>query len=243
MAKSTKIKIALQGVRKIYLSVDLDFWERDCCSSPTTELGVERACYNFLVAMRDSGKMVAMVDEHHRLLPSINRSRRGIIVNVDQHSDIAENDEDYCFQDGAFVPISEYPRGANEIKAARPQLNCGTWANHVKRRDHFIWVCPTRHHVGCHDLVSPFENPKVAAWKKATCCKVANPSLELIDLATHIGLSMSYEYVGGDSLLPFIVKKVFGRRPRRSRDGMKYWEPELAECRLRHRRKREIYSI
>jgi hypothetical protein len=60
---------------------------------------------------------------HHRILPFVNRHPSKYLVNIDYHSDICEDDGEYL-----------------------PELNCGTWVNHVKWRHQatFIWVCPNK---------------------------------------------------------------------------------------------------
>jgi len=172
------------------------------------------------MAVKKSRKRVIFVDEHHRLLPAINRSRCNTVVNIDQHSDIVESEK--------YDP---------------PDLNCGTWANYVHRRGHFIWFSPPRYYATCHTGKSPFEYPEVAGWEKVSWYKVKQPPIGLINSASHIGLSMSYEYISATSLLPFVVKKVFNRRPRRSQAAMTYWHLEEAKEELSRKRNQEIFQI
>jgi hypothetical protein len=63
---------------------------------------------------------IKVVPHHQQLLPHINKYQCPVLFNVDYHSDIGDNPKPY--------------------KA--PELNCGTWANHVKIQsmELFVWM-------------------------------------------------------------------------------------------------------
>jgi hypothetical protein len=120
---------------------------------------------------------MVLCKRHHWLVPDINKHfpEDGIVYNVDFHSDITGED------------------GAN------PRLNCGNWADFIKRRKegHFIWVYPNvqkcyRESWGlCGTDRQPFEK-SYSEWKRISRRQGTN----YIRLANveRVGIAISPDY-------------------------------------------------
>lgn len=95
-----------------FLSIDLDYWR-----------SVSPSMISFLRKTLKLDVPKILVKHHHQLLPFINRNPAEVLVNIDYHSDLSEDDF-----------------------GNPPELNCGTWVNHVRWREDssFIWVCPSK---------------------------------------------------------------------------------------------------
>jgi hypothetical protein len=95
------------------LSIDLDYWKT-----------VTPTMMDFLRQSLKLDVPKVLTKYHHRILPFVNRHKANVLINVDYHADLCEDD----------------PR--NRL----PELNCGTWVNHVKWRHNgtFVWVCPSK---------------------------------------------------------------------------------------------------
>jgi hypothetical protein len=158
---------------------------------------------NFLRQVKESNIPVHIVDSHEELLPFINKGKYDTIFNIDYHSDIANNDKD-----GNLC-----------------ELNCGTWANHVRHRNRFVWIHPADLKLSnalCHEpqtnKYSPFIHPDIAKYKEVNRLAVRQiPSWVFNDVAS-IGIAMSYiwlrDYLKED--MKSIVKKIFNRVPKRN---------------------------
>jgi hypothetical protein len=107
-----------------YLSVDLDFWQAS--RSPVDEEFVDKLAGCFT----NNERCVAAFD-HHSVLPHASRywDTCNVLVNQDWHSDLAG----YSFN------------GLKSRYVKKPELNCGTWCDHVWWRDMnlFVWGYPT----------------------------------------------------------------------------------------------------
>lgn len=121
---------------KTYLSVDLDFWNY---------YGKNQFNKSFFYKILTSDIPKLLVDEHHKLLPHINNFNFDEVINLDYHSDMADN-----------LHIFDDNHRAKKLFATPPRLNCGVWGNHVKNRKNstFIWKHPHKDKVlwrgGCH---------------------------------------------------------------------------------------------
>jgi len=95
------------------LSIDLDYWNR-----VTTE-SVE-----FLKKVVSLDVPIALTKHHHQVLPFVNKHKTKVLMNIDYHSDLCEDDE------GGGLPA----------------LDCGSWVNHVRWRKsgEYVWVCPNK---------------------------------------------------------------------------------------------------
>jgi hypothetical protein len=89
-----------------YLSIDIDFWN---------DLDAAEKALSRLLIRRGSIPTRAVMN-HQQLLQSINRSGADLLVNVDEHSDLADTD----------ITIFE----------------CGTWVSYVKWRTQgsYLWI-------------------------------------------------------------------------------------------------------
>lgn len=160
----------------IYLSIDLDFWQ------------LNNFPYSFMEKILSMDVPIHAVDEHHHLLHHIHRFKCPIIINIDYHADICDNDKDY----------------------ATPILNCGTWANHVKYRNKqkYIWIYRRKDCVRgrcnrdsggyCNQYPkrNPFFVPKpepICGWKKVSKRK-SLPTANELSRVKAIGLAMSWEW-------------------------------------------------
>jgi len=96
-------------MKDTFLSIDLDFW-----SNVTPKM------LEFIKEVNRLKVPKLIANEHHHILPFVNKHPSKVLMNIDYHSDLAEDN------------LSD--------------VNCGTWANHVKWRlkSHYIWVCPNR---------------------------------------------------------------------------------------------------
>jgi hypothetical protein len=99
------------------LSIDLDYWR----TVTPTMLSFLRKCLALNVPK-------VLTKFHHQLLPFVNKHRASILINIDYHADFCEDDRN------------------KHNRIILPELNCGTWVNHVKWRKQgtFIWVCPNK---------------------------------------------------------------------------------------------------
>lgn len=121
----------MSSKRDTYLSIDLDYWRWDDADSKQVR--------RFFRRVWALGLKVTVAIHHHHLLSSINRASRHLqqVINIDYHSDIAEED--------------------NKL-----DLNEGTWANFVDHRERmtFDWRYPEE---GCLDCSTgychAFNNP------------------------------------------------------------------------------------
>jgi hypothetical protein len=121
---------------KTYLSIDLDFWNG---------LGW-RSIEGFFKHVFDLRLPIFVAPFHDQLLPHINQHPCNTLINVDYHSDIADDDGSLICEEG-------------------------TWANFVewKHDGTFIWrysdsICPTPNEGYCHDRINPFKHPCVSGW-------------------------------------------------------------------------------
>ena len=175
---------------KKFLSIDLDFWN----------LYGTNGLLEFLVKVKNSNKPIKLADSHEELLSFINKDKYDSIINVDYHSDIANND-------------------GNKVC----ELNCGTWANHLKYRNSFLWVHPFRVDFEdslCHspqtDKFSPFVHPDIAGYSNVTKLGVRRIPSWIFNDVTSIGIAISYEWLSShmkDRILS-IARKVFDKIPK-----------------------------
>jgi len=103
--------------RDTVLSIDLDYWK----TITPNMVSFLRKCLAL-----DVPKVLTKF--HHQLLPFVNKHRASILINIDYHADLCEDDRN------------------KHNRIILPELNCGTWVNHVKWREQgtFIWVCPNK---------------------------------------------------------------------------------------------------
>jgi len=194
----------LAPTTRLYLSVDLDFWNERSLAE----------CRKVLDYIKFRHKKIEIVDEHQDLLPDINRHEPDTVINLDYHSDISNNEavEWSCNQ--------EWDDKDQDYKAP---LNCGTWANWVREasRQHFLWLYPSGVKMSnalCHEpkepKYNPFRRPSVAGWERVTKKAVSKFPYYLIDNAIGVGLSLSKEWLnfGKDESLLGIVKDLFGEK-------------------------------
>lgn len=137
----------------IYLSLDIDFW----MDAPKFYDNWQRECDYIMSRIVLSGITPYIVQKHHKLLPHINANPCDLLINIDYHSDLADD----CLDTN---------------RRLLPPLNEGTWGNRVKWRKTgvFHWLCPSIHdcyyqRLGwCTNFMDPFKIRRATTWKK-TC--------------------------------------------------------------------------
>jgi hypothetical protein len=128
---------------KTYLSIDLDYWRRDFDREPWH-------AKRFFKRVWLLGLPIRVALHHHHLIRDINRIKDlDKVVNVDYHSDIVEEHEDY----------------------PHLELTEGTWANYVEHRRNMIfeWRYPSEECLDCgtgycHTYRNPFEEDCTPWW-------------------------------------------------------------------------------
>jgi hypothetical protein len=130
---------------KVYLSIDLDFWN----SRDFPEEYFER--------LVESDLPIIVVGQHHRLVPHIRQFDFDALANLDYHSDLADRDS-----------------GSRGQFSRQVRLACGTWVNHVNGKNRrYIWSYPRQACIQgsgtCHCDHNPFNHPhpeKVCGWSQ-----------------------------------------------------------------------------
>jgi hypothetical protein len=92
---------------KTFVSVDVDFWDKP-----------EPCRKQLHLLMKNLGKKIPVMAcmNHQQMLPAVNVSGANRLINIDEHSDLAES--------------------------SVSKLNCGTWISYVRwRKDgEYIWI-------------------------------------------------------------------------------------------------------
>jgi hypothetical protein len=178
----------------MYLSIDIDFWNK---------IGTADLMF-VLQEVKESKKLVQVCDNHKHLLKSVGSSGCDEIVNVDTHSDIMTADDVVA------------------CEARGHKVNCGNWLNHVKwqQRGTIKWVSPKDHWSRCDGRmaggVSPFKKPESIGWTDISQEEVKAFPLDLIEKATVIGISVSYYYLNHHlkkGIVQAIFKEYLGKVP------------------------------
>jgi hypothetical protein len=198
-----------------YLSIDMDFFNG---LKPNKVFDVLDQLFWYVVYMtpltlwNTKGPVIA-VQNHQQLLQHANERPSGVLINVDQHSDMQES-----------KTISE--------------LHCGNWVNFVKWRKNadYLWVRSREicwgNCNGCSNLVRWNSDHQ---WREA---KTVRRSSNILDpliknyVLTGVGLCLSPDYVFSDLEPVFykIVKKyqIPYKRGRRNEDfGRKTTLPKV----------------
>lgn len=188
---------------KKYLSIDLDFWNY-------RSLNECREVFIFLKGIAEKrGLPLKIVDEHHRLISHINAAGSSTIINIDYHSDICNE------------------KGHGDITRldGRPNVNCGTWANHIKQslKNEYIWMYPKgirMKDAECHwphtSAHSPFLDCARAKWQSVTKEAIPNHRFpfDMCYGLSAIGIAISYEYLSnrnGKEMVK-VLMDVFGKK-------------------------------
>ena len=191
---------------EMYLSIDLDYWNHQ---------GGIKSLKRVISAVKDSGKLRQICDNHKYLLKSIKASGQDHIINIDTHSDIVD------------LSSLEYWKKEWDGKKSRG-LNCGTWANFIPRklRNVYEWYYPDGFGLRCDwkkdEKDSIFNFPYLIGFNFMNMKKQSRFPMHLIDDASDIGISISYYYL--DELLSVekvqsVLKHIFGRKiPQREFD-------------------------
>ena len=135
--------VTARRARDTLLSIDLDYWNT-----------VTPTAVTFLKKVMSLKVPKVLTKHHQQVLPFVNRHKTKVLVNMDYHSDLCEDD-----------------------KGGPPELDCGSWVNHVKwrREGTYIWVCPNK--TNCYEYgggrcdserdasTDPFKN-RNSGWKR-----------------------------------------------------------------------------
>jgi len=161
--------------RDTYLSLDLDYWRK-----AKNAKGVESFFYNLFQLKRE----FFLVKSHDQLLGDINSSQCSSLINVDFHSDVAEDNVD-------GKPL---------------RLNEGTWVNFVtwKTTGSFLWLHPPKMVLRrgyCHAFRNPFHATTVSGWKGIK--KEGGVDQIPWDRIRAVGISISPAWL--DELMPYEI--------------------------------------
>lgn len=154
-----------------YLSIDLDYWNN-----------VTPTMIRFLKQVMKLEVPVLLCKSHEQMLRNVNSSGAKVLVNVDYHADLCEDD-----------PNNKPPK-----------IECGTWVNAVKWRKSgcFVWVCPNKSKCyasgegRCDSSRDPETDPfknKNNGWKKTK----VRTGLKNVNLSRvkAVGIAVSPDYL------------------------------------------------
>lgn len=182
---------------KTYLSVDVDFW-----FEPT------RAREQLMLLMQRIGKIpVIAVMNHQQMLREVNASNARRLINVDEHSDLAERDV--------------------------TTFQCGTWASYVnwRHQGEYVWIRPDVSYQGsCNGDDRAIWNFGTD-WKHSVSRHISRKNLKLttyLQDCVGVGICMSPAYAPTD------VIEVF--REIVDRYGIPYRKGRLNEMQARRMR-------
>jgi hypothetical protein len=188
-----------------FLSVDIDYYNHVKCGEVRLKEYLD-LCFQ---ASEQQSVPIVAIDNHHQILPIVNKSKARTLVNIDTHSDLGDRHTE--------------------------QLNCGTWVSYVKWRQngHYYWVHKGDVHLGecsCHDPIFTKKRHKISLteWRKLRriCDTPPNPlALNLTEIVVCRSPSYSKK-----ELLPVFdtwVRGVAYIRGQKSDDEFsKRWRPE-----------------
>lgn len=122
------MKAARTKSRPPFLSIDLDYWvEQEFeLAKPFLE--------NALAAARASKVKISAIISHELILEHCKEAKTDRFINIDYHSD--------------FVYFNDWEDTlAKRRTDGECELNCGTWAQHINRRNRgaFYWYHPNEH--------------------------------------------------------------------------------------------------
>jgi len=194
-------------MKKIYLSLDLDYFN----------LAEQNCIMEVLETIEQSGIPYKVVRDHHHLLKHISHKKFTHVINVDWHSDLADDD-----------------KGGKP-----PKLDCGTWGNrvHCRSKAEFWWIYPAKkcwsYWEGfCHGE-NPKHNPfrhKLTKWKRTEALRVSAEGLiKWLDCLgweniKEIGITISPEWTYQEPLDAFrswLPKKTYMKY--RKREWLPAW--------------------
>ena len=164
--------------RDTYLSIDLDYWCDDAGSSRIN---------SFFDQLLNETKVqkLYLVSSHEMLLSHIDSCDCVDLINVDFHSDLADD-----------AKCAEYIRPL--------KLNEGTWVNFVKwkNRKQFNWYHPHPNKFSldfgyCHATINPFLDNKLAntGWKKVVKTKGHLKDGIPWNKVAAVGIAISYPWL------------------------------------------------
>lgn len=163
--------------KSIFLSIDLDYWKE-----------IKKLQRELSYILNNCSAPVKVFHEHHHILNWVNKYPCDILLNVDYHSDLADDDN-----------------------GRLPKLSCGTWGNHVKwkKTGKFVWmptnyinytsgfgVCCTNYNNKEND---PFKE-SLSGWEnrtkviKSTISKIPLKQIKAIAICLSIDYCFWYDY-------------------------------------------------
>jgi len=169
----------------IYLSIDLDYWRY--LTNPN------ESSFDLLNVLSSINIDTTVVNSHEKLLASVNNSKCTTLINVDFHSDLADDNPELEF-------------------------NEGTWVNFVKWQTigNYIWMYPNHFQCVenqgglCHcENFDPFVD-KYCGWKNV------ERRLGYIDIFNEyilnnikaIGITTSYDWLGDEQFNASYLSKL-----------------------------------
>jgi hypothetical protein len=170
-----------------YVSIDIDFF------NDTDDFDVEAYLNEIFSKAKECKIPCVAVMNHQQLIPFVNKSAARHLINLDEHSDLAD------------TPVTT--------------LNCGTWVNYVtwRNRGMYSWI-----HAGSVDQGECSEGEHVVFrttrktgrncdWKKAIHLEVETPPSmrELLAECFGIGFCLSPSY--RNSCLEPVFKRIVKR--------------------------------
>lgn len=194
---------------KIYLSIDLDFWDRRDLFSYRNYSHLRK----FLKMAIGATSNIRVVDSHETLLKHVNQMGKegcDTLINVDFHADL-------------------YDRYNPKHPEQRNTFNCGTWINYVnfRRQGLYQWYFPYLYEEAdkygyCHEEIddpkaNPFKNIRVSGWGRTEHESNLHPEKKIDWLSVKaVGISFSYDWLalGKSDRIVEEAEKVLGFRPR-----------------------------
>ena len=189
---------------KIYLSIDLDYFDNRCSEDPAS------AMLAFMERVHREVPLevpVRVVRDHHWLLSSFRDLRFGRLINFDFHSDLTD--------EGVHNPLTG------------EDLNCGTWVNFVPGQQHkqYVWSPPAKWCTTSYPTClcngkrhNPFWNHLYHGWRQVGYRVYG---LDDVDLKRVIGIGISRSPTWTSKWVQIMWKRhqrrLFRGRPRRRR--------------------------
>jgi hypothetical protein len=183
-------------MRRTYLSVDIDYWDR----------GDQRmACTRFIRRALRLRVPTLVVLNHDELLADVDRSGCRRVEHVDYHSDVADHPQECC------------SKGHTDCVSCKElHLDEGTWLSFVRWRKHgeLLWRLPTwkcyRNGWGtCHGDRDPFKEP-VSGWAQIGMQQGLH-RVPWRDVA-RVGIAISYDYCGNKETYRGVLAKLLGTK-------------------------------
>jgi len=186
---------------KVYLSVDIDFWNHFEPKEAQKDLGC------ILRAISTQKIPYFICQDHAQMLRHISKFPEiDHLVNIDAHSDITDLCSAEKREEISTTGLNEqYSMENSELSFAH--LNCGTWVNYVRQRKQakYTWITCEIGGGNCHLSYDPFKHKDIVEWKDCQIYAADQDTIQKFDYSSvvAVGFALSYEYIES-SALPLI---------------------------------------